>query len=814
MTGCVHTLNTSPCDDGNPCTTADTCSAGACAGVLLPPDQVNIEECLCDSDADCLLLDDGNPCTGTLECVDATGTCGVVPGSAINCDEFSVILIPDTQYYTYKLPDDADNTYYKQMQWIVDWEDNYNIQFVIHLGDVTHHNVNSEWELADGAHAILDSAGVPYSMVPGNHDYYPSATFSRSQTKFNNYFGPDRFQGKPWYGGSYGSGNENNYSLFEIGQMEFMVLSVEHAPRKDILCWANDLIGSYPNRRVIIVTHCYLTHNGSYSTSCATSYDIVGGSGLTVWDELAGRHSNVFMVVCGHVGDSEHVPKPGNTGNTVHQMLVDYQFEGACSSSPCSNNCWAGLYTGNGWLRRLAFVPEENKVYATTYSVEVGNQSVFPQGAETLFCSELNTNGHNDYDMDPTAADHQFSFDYDLTSALPPYEGSVAGKEFNDRTVNSTGTGDQIKPIVAMNGSGDFMVVWEDNSDSSDGSSHDIFARGFQPGGCESFDDIAANTLTSGQQDSPSAAMDSDGNFVVVWRDDNDDNGVGQIYARGFNHDGSQSFGYMTVNSVPGGEQRRPVVAMEPNGSFVVVWEDDSSSSDGSGNYDLHARGFHANGAQKFGDIVVNATTGGQQLNPAIAMAPNGDFVVTWEDDNDGNGYFQIYARGFNANGTQKFGVFTVNSVGDGQQFSPAIAMDDDGNFVITWEDDQNKNGYYEILARGFNSNGAGAFSDMVVNSDYEGQQLAPAIAMKPDGDFVVVWEDDTDKNEWYEILARGFTAGGSEAIPDFTVNKEKAGQQFNPSVAIDSDGYFVVAWEDDMDKNGYYQILARGLAW
>jgi len=78
----------------------------------------------------------------------------------------------------------------------------------------------------------------------------------------------------------------------------------------------------------------------------------------------------------------------------------------------------------------------------------------------------------------------------------------------------------------------------------------------------------------------------------------------------------------------------------------------------------------------------------------------------------------------------------------------------------------------------------------------------------------VVTWEDDADDNGKYQVMARGFTSLGAEAFPDLTVNKESAGQQLNPSVAIASDGGFVVAWEDDMDNNGVYQILSRGLDW
>jgi len=780
-------------------------------------DTFNCGECTEFSNSVC---DDGQCVCTPYTCQDFGNELGQWDdgcGGSIDCGEFSIILLPDTQYYTDKMSDNADNTYYKQTQWIVDKQAEFDIRFVIHLGDITNHNLVNEWVIADKAHKKLDTAGIPYSMVPGNHDYLPKAPAMRSQTKMNDYFGPERFQGKPWYGGSYGSRNDNNYTLFEVEQMKFLVLSVEYAPRKDVMCWANDLIGSYPDRRVIIVTHCYLTHGGFYASNCADYYDIPGSNGLTVWDELAGRHSNVFMVVCGHVGDSEYVPRTGNNGNTVHQMLVDYQFEAACSGGSCDDHCRSGSYTGNGWLRRLVYSLEEKKIHAKTYTVETGNQSVFPQGVDQLFCSPLNVHGENHYDQDPYEDDHNYSFDFDMTSPLPPYQyDDLNSKTFKDRTVNSNGAGDQLKPSVAMNENGDIVVVWEDDSDDSDGSgNHDILARGFQPGGCESFDDIFANgDVTEGQQDSPSAAMDSQGNFVVVWRDDNDGNGIGQIYARGFNFDGSEKFGLMTVNSDPGGRQRNPVVAMEPAGDFVVVWEDDSDDSDGSGNYDIFARGFHPDGTERFHDTVVNQTTDGQQLDPDVAMNSGGSFVVTWEDDIGDDGYYQIYARGFNADGTGKFDAMTVNSIYHGQQYSPAIAMDSAGGFVVVWEDDLDKDDEFQVLARGFDSNGLETFSDTTVNTIPGGQHLAPDIVMDSVGNFVVTWEDDSDDNGWFQIRARGFDLFGTEEFSPITINSDNTGQQYQPSIGMDAEGDCVVAWEDDMDKNDWYQILARGIEW
>ena len=107
------------------------------------------------------------------------------------------------------------------------------------------------------------------------------------------------------------------------------------------------------------------------------------------------------------------------------------------------------------------------------------------------------------------------------------------------------------------------------------------------------------------------------------------------------------------------------------------------------------------------------------------------DAFVVWEDDQDRNGFYQIYARGFNANGSQKFADFTVNSVASGQQLKPGIAMAAEGDFVVVWEDDQDRNGYYQIYARGFNANGGQTFADITVNIVASGQQRRPAIAMR-----------------------------------------------------------------------------------
>jgi len=63
---CVFTNNTAACNDGDPCTELDACSAGQCSGrpVICPPNQVcNSQVGGCTACATAQHCDDGNPCT-------------------------------------------------------------------------------------------------------------------------------------------------------------------------------------------------------------------------------------------------------------------------------------------------------------------------------------------------------------------------------------------------------------------------------------------------------------------------------------------------------------------------------------------------------------------------------------------------------------------------------------------------------------------------------------------------------------------------------------------------------------------------------
>ncbi|MCB9739230.1 MAG: hypothetical protein H6747_08175 [Deltaproteobacteria bacterium] len=64
-----------PCDDGNACTTGETCTGGACVA--------SADICGCKSDLDCASQEDGDQCNGTLFCNKQNGKCELNPATVV-----------------------------------------------------------------------------------------------------------------------------------------------------------------------------------------------------------------------------------------------------------------------------------------------------------------------------------------------------------------------------------------------------------------------------------------------------------------------------------------------------------------------------------------------------------------------------------------------------------------------------------------------------------------------------------------------------------------------------------------------------------
>lgn len=733
---------------------------------------------------------------------------------------FTIVLVPDTQnYHEGSSGFQADHitscitatpkqtTFACQMQWIVENTTSKNIRVAIHLGDITDANGESTvdagkpWEEASDAYALLDKTGLPYSVVPGNHDHDRATiagdeVLQRDVRYFEWFFPPSRYPAA-WYVDSFpkvARANRNNAIRFEAGREKFAVISLDMAPEKDAVCWADSLARALPDHHLIVATHCYQgrgapradsTREGKHQR-CALSYNIVGMDGIDLWNELLALHSNIALVVSGHIqgGVSYNQRASLASNEPVHEILVDYQEEK-----------FDGRKHGAGWMRLIELDPEASRLRSKPLNV-IG-RTAFNAKSTSDVCDSAGEKPLC-YQNDPLHKDHTFDTTFSVRRGPDKHVEPV---QFTDRYVNEIAAGNQNQSRMAMLQSGDFVGIWRDDSEAP-AEVYEIFARGFRRDGCARTGGYRVNQNSRGQQREPDIAVDASDRAVTVWADDSR-GAVGkyQIYARGVFPDGRQRFFPRTVNQVATGDQRTPRVAVARDGRFFVAWHDTRTDAG-----DIYARGYTADATPLFNEVLINAGgTAGTQDSPDIAVADNGDFVVVWRSGNT------IRVKSFKADGTPIGATQTAGSVAGAGR--PAVAAAANGNAAVTW-----LHGPTSIRLRQFAIGATLSPNDVVVVSAPNGKVTSPAIDMTASGEFVVAWQDDSDDNDSWQIHMKSFLASGTAVGSAQTVNKNERGQQTEPSVAVAEvrnpphrDIRWVVSWTDNLDKNPKSQIMARG---
>src|SRR5262249_4193035 len=80
----------------------------------------------------------------------------------------------------------------------------------------------------------------------------------------------------------------------------------------------------------------------------------------------------------------------------------------------------------------------------------------------------------------------------------------------------------------------------------------------------------------------------------------------------------------------------------------------------------------------------VNTPVTGRQESAKTASDASGNFVVVWAGDGQGGDGSDIYAQLYSAAGVALGTAFRVNTATADSQEQPAVAMDADGDFVVT----------------------------------------------------------------------------------------------------------------------------------
>jgi hypothetical protein len=282
--------------------------------------------------------------------------------------DFTLVALPDTQFYVSSLNGGTPSMFYSQAEWIITNRIPRNIAYVAHLGDISQSGDiigagpnTTEWRNATNALYRIESQartllpfGIPYGAAVGNHDQEPIGTAGGTTTHYNQYFGISHFAGRSYYAGHYGTNNDNHFDFFSAGGMDFIVLYFEYdeSANPTVLSWGNEVLRTNANRRAIVVTHNF----GNTATPVSFS-----AQGSAIYNTLK-TNKNLFMMLAGHVtGQGSRVDT--FNGNTVRTFVSDYQG-------------WTN--GGNGYLRIITFSPTNNQVLFQTYSPWIDDYDTGP----------------------------------------------------------------------------------------------------------------------------------------------------------------------------------------------------------------------------------------------------------------------------------------------------------------------------------------------------------------------------------------------------------------------------------------------------
>ena len=320
------------------------------------------------------------------------------------------------------------------------------------------------------------------------------------------------------------------------------------------------------------------------------------------------------------------------------------------------------------------------------------------------------------------------------------------------------------------------------------------------------------NTYQDTTQRDPQIAKDTNGNYVIVWTTLNKLSVAKQdeIAIQKFNSNDEKIGTEELVNTTTDFNQEKPAVAMNASGMFVVVW---ASYTDFNSIYDIKARIYKNN--QPIGnEFLVNTFTTNTQTNPDVAIDDNGNFVITWDSWYQDGSNKGVYAQMFDQNGNKVGNEFLVNTTTLNSQQRPVIKKFANGNFIIVWESwnqDASSPSGYGIYGKIYSTSGQVIKDEFGLNTYVNDYQWFGELAVYPDNGFIAVWcswrQDGYDGG----IYMQKFDPNGNKIGGEILVNKTVVNYQWLPKIGILDNGNIAVVWSSwlqDGDREGVFASI------
>jgi uncharacterized delta-60 repeat protein len=306
-----------------------------------------------------------------------------------------------------------------------------------------------------------------------------------------------------------------------------------------------------------------------------------------------------------------------------------------------------------------------------------------------------------------------------------------------------------------------------------------------------------------------SLAVSSAGTPYIAWCDDR--SGDSEIYVRYWNGsvwsevgDGSATGGGISNNS---GNSESPSLAVSSDGYVYVAWADDTS-----GDWEVYVK-IWVNftwvewmGSASSGGISNN---NGSSVGPWINIAAVSQPFVSWLDDSSGN--LEVYVRQLSGSTWGELGTGSASGGGvsntSDTTFYTSNALSASGVPYVSWVDYNPMTLTYKIYVKYWNgSSWVNTVAGPIIYWTESNPLMGfPSIAIAPDGRPYIAWyaghSGDTevyvlkwDGSSWVEVGSGSASGGGIS---------NNTGSSYLPMIAIAPGGTPYVAWWDNTSGAG-----------
>ena len=574
--------------------------------------------------------------------------------------------------------------------------------------------------------------------------------------------------------------------------------------------------------------------NGNWVAVWVGSYDLAGISGST--------DADIFVAMSGDSGATWTSPSQLSTSG-ASDSGADF-FPGIFYQHVGGEGSWMAMWASAENLSGTA--GSDHDIFVGTSNDIDGDGTPDSSDSFPVDPSEV-------VDTDGDGTGNNADTDDDNDTWLDAQE-SQAGTDPLDRfshpepdfsfptLLNTNGTSDssnEFSPQMSTDRAGNWIAVWTsfEDLDGLAGPDPDILvARSSDNGGSWSAPALLNSNGTGdlGSDDLPQLATDEAGNWVAVWRSDEDlagAGGDGDIFVATSTNDGLTWTAPAVLNSngdTDTGADGNPRIATNGTGRWIVVWDStENLAGTAQADADIFVATSTDNGASWSVPALLNSngtTDAGDDTWPKIASDSAGNWVVIWESDENLAGAAQtdadILVSTSSDDGVSWSAPALLNSNGNtdsGADSFASIATDGAGTWISTWVSQETLFGMIHVPGNIFvassTDNGSTWTPPALVNGSLQGGSTWPQITTDRAGNWIVVWHARFVTTSYFSSPGSDqdvFFSSSSDSGVNWTfpslLNANGVGDLGNDNsvnLTTDGVGHWVALWRSSENLNG-----------